>query len=1481
MSSFNTSDGWYLLPGFASIVNASTFNGKSTGSCVFLKTTLANPTSYFYTILNGLDTTLSYTINFQYSMRTTTGDVFACRTPDIFTASVFNGDSSVILFNGRPTSNNWATITCAAFTPLSSTIMFIFNAHQEGTQGETAILIDEVQINPSTGITFTSSGTITYSSAASTKPQFNIVSTVLEDFESLSTYNQWSSWAFQSYSVSNNWVYSLRTWITSGDSPNAGTAYKLRYELLTKDAFNYTYTTLTGLTVGQTYTLSAVNTTGGSSSGYTIAWNMYDGSALTTLWSGYATWGGTPTTITRSFTATNTTMQMLMVAWAHSGLRSTTFQIDQFNITPFEGLNKRGLTSFIFRPEFGRNTLSSSTVCSPPQNVQARGGNTFVNIRWDPPASNGGSNVTAYFVAYHVTSSGWTPDFSYYHNPTPDVRNVLFTSLVNGRSYTFYVWAFNDRGPGEVATVVSVTTNTTPADITPSTLTSSLFGNFENITNATSMLHSTFTIKDQWAYSKYAGVGLISSVMPRLPRQFYVDYYFMTAPEGFYGLYLNTYSTRPQVYAYTILSDMNTSTSYTITFSMGMISGKATPDWVTIRAYDGTNPSILLFNGRPDVPEFSSYACTSFVPTSSTMMIVIHAIHEGTGWETAIIIDDLRINPWTGLQCSASGSPITYTSMLADLPPTNLTSSVFGDFEGLTTNLNKDSNAWVQPDGIIDYWNMHGSPSVAYLAHLNTSGLRYAMSLQSMGTESYSYMYTILAGLDTSTTYTLSFLAIGNRTGELFTINAYDGTNVRTLRDATFTSSSARYTVSGFIPTSSIVMIVITQVQLSANGFNNTYDSFTITPFKGIRKVVRGVTYTPRASINTLSLLTPPSAPPNFRVTTYGDSSLALAWDTPLDLGGASSIGNYAVFRYVTSTGYVNTITTKSNSLTLASLTSGARYRLDLVAVTAAGPGQVTTLEVVCQTLPGGPGNVSVRAAPQSVLMTWTASTGGNITYEVRYTPSGGVMQTYTTTQLYFFFPSLQSGLVHSFQIRATNVRGSSSWSGTLTATPRSLPSSLTSTVFGNFENIGVYSQFTLLANQTMDNWTFGPRAGIAPSSILPITGARQNYVTYMDCTTSSRLQYVFTYLSNLPAQPHTISFRYAPRTFSGVPLPDEFTVMVYNGTETTEIWNGLPSASGLAFTTCTCTPFTPTVSGSTVMIVASCYQTGSQANSGLLLDSFEITPWTTASLYDVGPFPYTTEVSTTLSVTGVTSKSAAISWFYQFAPMSSVRIYLNNAVYRTMETDARSLLLTELSPSMTYSVGVSAFVGQTEMARKTITFTTMQEPPAVPTNLTTTPGNESIQLSWGAAARATSYRLVIDNVNVIQGISTTSYLATALTAGQMYSFQVFAVNAAGSSPGSQVVTSIPLPSAIQSLWLQATGSGSVVIREIATSAFKTHQKHLSDVLTNTSSETLQTLLTQEDASKTTFLTALESVAVQKGLSDQALRSILNYYNLP
>jgi hypothetical protein len=120
------------------------------------------------------------------------------------------------------------------------------------------------------------------------------------------------------------------------------------------------------------------------------------------------------------------------------------------------------------------------------------------------------------------------------------------------------------------------------------------------------------------------------------------------------------------------------------------------------------------------------------------------------------------------------------------------------------------------------------------------------------------------------------------------------------------------------------------------------------------------------------------------------------------------------------------------------------------------------------------------------------------------------------------------------------------------------------------------------------------------------------------------------------------------------------------------------------------------------------------------------------------------------------------------------------------------------LTNGTTYYYVVSAVNTSGESANSSqVSATPQVGVPAAPTNVTATPGNGQVTLSWSASSGASSYNVKRSTTNggpytTIASPTTTGYTNTGLTNGTTYYYVVSAVNTSGESANSSQVSATP-----------------------------------------------------------------------------------------
>ncbi len=119
------------------------------------------------------------------------------------------------------------------------------------------------------------------------------------------------------------------------------------------------------------------------------------------------------------------------------------------------------------------------------------------------------------------------------------------------------------------------------------------------------------------------------------------------------------------------------------------------------------------------------------------------------------------------------------------------------------------------------------------------------------------------------------------------------------------------------------------------------------------------------------------------------------------------------------------------------------------------------------------------------------------------------------------------------------------------------------------------------------------------------------------------------------------------------------------------------------------------------------------------------------------------------------------------------------------------------LTNGTTYYYVVSATNSAGTSANSSQVSATPVAPPAVPTGLTATAGNQQVALSWTASSGATSYNVGRATTSggpytTVSSPTTTSYTDSGLTNGTTYYYVVSATNSAGTSANSSQVSATP-----------------------------------------------------------------------------------------
>jgi fibronectin type 3 domain-containing protein len=115
-------------------------------------------------------------------------------------------------------------------------------------------------------------------------------------------------------------------------------------------------------------------------------------------------------------------------------------------------------------------SATPKTIPSPPKNIHVNEGNGYANLTWNNPLSNGGSEITGFYIYRNGTLIDTIDADQLWYNDT----NVL-----NGVTYTYNVSAYNDVGEGPKPSTIG-TPKTIPSE--PQNLEASLGSGYMNLT---------------------------------------------------------------------------------------------------------------------------------------------------------------------------------------------------------------------------------------------------------------------------------------------------------------------------------------------------------------------------------------------------------------------------------------------------------------------------------------------------------------------------------------------------------------------------------------------------------------------------------------------------------------------------------------------------------------------------------------------------------------------------------------------------------------------------------------------------------------------------------------------------------------------------------------------------------------------------------------------------------------------------------------
>ncbi|MEI6796758.1 MAG: fibronectin type III domain-containing protein, partial [Methanomassiliicoccales archaeon] len=595
-----------------------------------------------------------------------------------------------------------------------------------------------------------------------------------------------------------------------------------------------------------------------------------------------------------------------------------------------------------------------------------------------------------------------------------------------------------------------------------------------------------------------------------------------------------------------------------------------------------------------------------------------------------------------------------------------------------------------------------------------------------------------------------------------------------------------------------------------------------------------------QSNVMTATPYTVPGAP-TMQIAFAGISSVSITWATPV-YDGTSPITAYKVFYGLGAPNILyQTYGASITSAVLTGLVPGSTYSFAVKAVNLAGDSaQSNILTSTPYDVSGAPTLQSATAGSSKVTITWTApaSDGGSpiTAYKVYYGlgAPNTLYQTYGAGVLSAEIISLSPGSLYSFAVQAVNLAGGSPSSNILTAAPYTVP--------------GVPTLQT--ATTSGDSSAVITWAAPTSSGGSPITGYRVYYgldspgilyQTYGASTMSAVLTglvpgsaYSFAVkavnLAGDSAQSNVMTAM--PHTVPGAPTLDTATA----GSSSVVLAWSAPSYDG----------------GAPITAYKVYYGIGSPTilfgPYGPSTRSVEVVGLTPGSAYSFAvkavnlagdsplsnimtAMPYTVPGAPTLQTAVAGIVNATITWtapvYDGSSSITAYKVYYGigapNTLYQTYGASITSAVLTGLVPGSTYSFAVKAVNLAGDSPLSNIMTSTPYIVPGAPTLQSAIAGPSSVSITWTAPASdgsspITAYEVYcgIGAPNTLyqtSGPSTMSAVLTGLVPGSVYSFAVKAVNLAGDSPLSNIMTAMPytVPGA-PTLQAAMVGSSKVTI---------------------------------------------------------------------
>ncbi len=672
--------------------------------------------------------------------------------------------------------------------------------------------------------------------------------------------------------------------------------------------------------------------------------------------------------------------------------------------------------------------VTPATIPGKPGITSATRGDKLVTVQWTAPASNGGDPITSYVVT--ASPGGATATLTC---PPCSTLTAAVTGLTNGTAYTFTVAAVNTVGTGTASDPSSSVTPSTTPDA-PAAPTASAGDSKANVSWSPPASNGGAVITSYVlnAYLNPAGTGTaaatanIDCTSGTICSASAVPPYVATVN----GL------TNGSQYWVTVtavnVAGSSPASSPSVTAVVPSSNPAAPSAPTSVSAAAGTNQNATVFWGAP-LANGTGGAITGYSITASPSIPLTTA---GAG-ATQLTISSLTggVNyTFTVSAANASGTgPGASAAAVAIVgppqPPTSVTASLPGDQSATVS--------WIVPG------NQGGSghPITSYTLTPSTGGAGVLDCAGPCGSTNSAVVTGLTNG--TSTTFTVvatNDLGSSTPSAASNAVTPAGSPFAPTLTAAVSGNSSAAlaWTAAGNNGSA------ITSYQFfnggtllgSCNVPAQCTTSFTLgslTNGTSYSISLKAVTTAGSSTASNALAVTPAGTPgtPTGVHATSGDTNAVVGWTTPSSNG--SAIVSYQFFNGLTQIGscIVGGTCTSSTSFTVAGLTNGTTYQINVKATNGATSNNQSAasgpdVAVVPAGTPGAPAITSATSGDSTAAIVWTAPASNNGSAIVSYQFFNGVTSlgscnTPATCTTSFTLSGLTNGTAYSVTMKATN----------------------------------------------------------------------------------------------------------------------------------------------------------------------------------------------------------------------------------------------------------------------------------------------------------------------------------------------------------------------------------------------------------------------------------------------------------------------------